>query len=159
MDKEDGVPSHNIIQPSSSVKLLSRVRLYDPVDSSTPSLSVHHQLLEFTQTHVHWVGDVIQPSHLLSSAGSHHGKSHPWQSSCGEDLTGKGGSGLEGFPGPAQASTPKPKSVYCLLCFSPTLLTLVGGYPRPSFSEQNQFRALINKSPGLERSISILTLC
>ena len=34
---------------------------------STPGLPVHHQLLEFTQTHVHWVGDAIQPSHPLSS--------------------------------------------------------------------------------------------
>ena len=37
------------------------------MDRSTPGLPVHHQLLEFTQTHVCWVGDVIQPSHLLSS--------------------------------------------------------------------------------------------
>ena len=33
----------------------------------TPGLPVYHQLPEFTQTHVHWVGDAIQPSHLLSS--------------------------------------------------------------------------------------------
>ena len=37
------------------------------MDCSTPGLSVHHQLLELTQTHVHWVGDVIQPFHLLFS--------------------------------------------------------------------------------------------
>ena len=37
------------------------------MDCSTPGLPVHHQLLEFTQTHVHWVGDAIQPSHPLSS--------------------------------------------------------------------------------------------
>ena len=34
---------------------------------STPGLPVHHQLLAFTQIHVHWVGDAIQPSHPLSS--------------------------------------------------------------------------------------------
>ena len=34
---------------------------------SMPGLPVHHQLPEFTQTHVHWVGDAIQPSHSLSS--------------------------------------------------------------------------------------------
>ena len=34
---------------------------------STPGLPVHHQLPEFTQSHVHWVGDTIQPSHPLSS--------------------------------------------------------------------------------------------
>ena len=39
----------------------------DPTDCSTPGLPVHHQLPEFTQTHVHWVGDAIQPSHPLSS--------------------------------------------------------------------------------------------
>ena len=41
--------------------------LCDPVDCSMPGLSVHHQLPEFTQTHIHWVGDDIQPSHPLSS--------------------------------------------------------------------------------------------
>ena len=41
--------------------------LCDPMDCSTPGLPVHHQLPEFTQTHVHWVGDAIQPSHPLSS--------------------------------------------------------------------------------------------
>ena len=35
----------------------------DPMNHSTPGLPVHHQLLEFTQTHVHRVGDAIQPSH------------------------------------------------------------------------------------------------
>ena len=44
--------------------------LCDPVDCSRPGIPVHHQLLEFTQTHVHWVGDVIQPSHPLSSPSS-----------------------------------------------------------------------------------------
>ena len=51
----------------SSVQSLSCFRLCDPMDRSTLGLPVHHQLLEFTQTHVHWVGDAIQPSHLLSS--------------------------------------------------------------------------------------------
>jgi len=38
-----------------------------PINCSTPGLPVHHQLLEFTQTHVHRVSDAIQPSHPLSS--------------------------------------------------------------------------------------------
>ena len=37
------------------------------MNRSTPGLPVHHQLPEFAQTHVHWVGDAIQPSHPLSS--------------------------------------------------------------------------------------------
>ena len=41
--------------------------LCDPMDCSTPGLPVHHQLPEFTQIHVHWVGDAIQPSHPLLS--------------------------------------------------------------------------------------------
>ena len=41
--------------------------LCDPMNRSTPGLPVHHQLLEFTQTHVHRVSDAIQPSHPLSS--------------------------------------------------------------------------------------------
>ena len=40
--------------------------LCDPMNRSTPGLPVHHQLPEFTQTHVHGVGDAIQPSHPLS---------------------------------------------------------------------------------------------
>ena len=41
--------------------------LCDPMNCSTPGLPVHHQLLEFTQTHVHRVSDAIQLSHTLSS--------------------------------------------------------------------------------------------
>ena len=41
--------------------------LCDPKNCSTPGLPVHHQLPEFTHTHVHLVGDAIQPSHPLSS--------------------------------------------------------------------------------------------
>ena len=50
-----------------SVQSLSHVKLCDPMNRSTPGLPVHHQFPESTQTHVHWVGDVIQPSHPLSS--------------------------------------------------------------------------------------------
>ena len=41
--------------------------LCDPMNRSTPGLPVHHQVPESTQTHVHWVGDAIQPSHPPSS--------------------------------------------------------------------------------------------
>ena len=44
--------------------------LCNPMDCSTPGLPVHHQLLEFTQTHFHRVSDAIQPSHPLSSLSS-----------------------------------------------------------------------------------------
>ena len=54
--------------------------LCNPMDCSTPSLLVYHQLPEFAQTHVHWVGDAIQPSHCLASLSppafnlsQHHG--------------------------------------------------------------------------------------
>ena len=42
--------------------------LCNPIDCSKPGLPVHHQFPEFTQTHAHWVGDAIQPSHPLSSS-------------------------------------------------------------------------------------------
>ena len=45
----------------------SCLTLHDPMNRSTPGLPVHHQLPEFTQTHVHRVGGAIQPSHPLSS--------------------------------------------------------------------------------------------
>ena len=41
--------------------------LCDPMNHSTPGLPVYHHLPEFTQTHVHWVSDAIQPSHPLPS--------------------------------------------------------------------------------------------
>ena len=44
----------------------SCLTLCDPMACNTPGFPVHHQLLEFTQTHVCWVGDAIQPSHPLS---------------------------------------------------------------------------------------------
>ena len=54
-------------EPSQSGQSLSLVWLYNPMNRSTPGLHVHHQLLEFTQTHVHWVGDAIKTSHPLLS--------------------------------------------------------------------------------------------
>ena len=75
---------------SSSVQSLSCVRLCDPMDCSTPGFPVHHQLLEPTQTHIHYVGDAIQPSHpvvpfspafyLSQHQGLFQGvsSSHPW---------------------------------------------------------------------------------
>ena len=55
----------------SSVQFISVTQscptLCNPMNCSTPGLPVHHQLLEFTQTHDHWVDDAIQQSHPLSS--------------------------------------------------------------------------------------------
>ena len=51
----------------SSVQVLGHVRLCDPMNCSMPGLPVHHHLPEFTETHVHRVGDAIQPSHPLLS--------------------------------------------------------------------------------------------
>ena len=55
----------NLLQFSSVAQ--SCPTLWDPMNHSTPGLPVHHQLPEFPQTHVHWVGVAIQRSHLLSS--------------------------------------------------------------------------------------------
>ena len=60
-------PTLSFLLTSGSVQFISVVQscptLCDPVNCSTLGLPVHHQLLEFTQTHVHRVGDAIQPSH------------------------------------------------------------------------------------------------
>ena len=64
--------------------------LCDPMNRSTPGLPVHHQLPEFTQTHVHQVSDAIQPSHPLSSPSppapnpSQHQSLFQWVNSSSE---------------------------------------------------------------------------
>ena len=63
---------YNEISPHISHNQFSSVTqscltLCGPMDCSTSGLLVHHQLPEFTETHAHWVGDAIQPSHPLSS--------------------------------------------------------------------------------------------
>ena len=68
----------------------SCLTLGNPMNRSTPGLSVHQQLPEFTQTHVHRVSDVIQPSHPLSSLSppapnpSQHQSLFQWVSSSHE---------------------------------------------------------------------------
>ena len=49
--------------PQFSSVTQSCLTLCNPMNHSMPGLPVHHQLQEFTQTHIHWVGDDIQPSH------------------------------------------------------------------------------------------------
>ena len=60
-------PAFSSVQFSHSVQFSSVAQscptLCDPVNCSMPALPVHHQLPEFTQTHIHWVSDAIQPSH------------------------------------------------------------------------------------------------
>ena len=57
--QERGIKSIRSVQSCPTVR--------DPMNHSTPGLPVHHQFLEPTETHVHLVGDAIQPSHPLSS--------------------------------------------------------------------------------------------
>ena len=63
--------SSHLIHPSQSPQIRSVAQscptLCNPMNHSTPGLPVYHQLLEFTQTHVHRVSDAIQPSHPLLS--------------------------------------------------------------------------------------------
>ena len=65
------LPRHWDLRPGAilqfSTVAQSSPTLCNPVNHRTPGLDVHYQLPEFTQTHVHWVGDAIQPSHPLSS--------------------------------------------------------------------------------------------
>ena len=66
-----GLPFPPPGKPLQSVQFSSVAQLCptlcDPMNRSTPGFPVHHQLTEFTQTHVHRVGDAVQPSHPLST--------------------------------------------------------------------------------------------
>ena len=64
-DGQDTNLTKSSVQFSSVAQLCPT--LCDPMNCSTPGLPVHHQLPGFTQTHVHWVSDAIQPSHPLLS--------------------------------------------------------------------------------------------
>ena len=57
----------NMFVQFSSLQSLRHVWLRDSMNCSMPGLPVHHQLPEFTKTHIHWVADAIQASHPLSS--------------------------------------------------------------------------------------------
>ena len=59
--------SASLVSQSISSVAQSCLTLCNPMDCSMPRFPVHHQLPEFTQTHVHWVGDAIQSSHPQSS--------------------------------------------------------------------------------------------
>ena len=65
--KEDVTKTWFIYKSQFSLVSQLCLTLCDPMDCSTPGLPIHYQLPEFTQTHVHWVSDTIQPSHPLSS--------------------------------------------------------------------------------------------
>ena len=92
--KEESVLSTSI----SSVRIRSVTQscptLGDPMNCSTPGLPVHHQLPEFTQTHVHRVSDAIQPSHPLASPSppapnpSQHQSLFQWVNSSHEAAKG-----------------------------------------------------------------------
>ena len=66
-DGRDDIKYHFIRSDQVRSVAQSCPTLCDPMNRSTPGLPVHHQLPDFTETHVHWVSDAIQPSHPLSS--------------------------------------------------------------------------------------------
>ena len=79
---EKGTATHSSVQACRihglySVQSLSRVRLCDPVDCSTPGFPGHHQLPEFIHTHVHSVGDAIRTSHSSVGPFFFHFQSFP----------------------------------------------------------------------------------
>ena len=66
-DREAWHPWGPRVQQDFSSVSQTCLTLSEPMDCGIPGRPVHHQLPEFTQTHVHWVGDTIQPSHPLLS--------------------------------------------------------------------------------------------
>ena len=128
--------------------------LCDPINRSMPGLPVHHQLLEFTQTHGHWASDAIQPSHPLSSPSpapnpsQHQGlfqwvnsshevarvlefqiQHHSFQRNPRADLLQNGLVGSPCSPRDSQESSPTPQfesvnSLALSLLHSPTLTSI-----------------------------------
>ena len=134
--------------------------LYSPMGCSIPGLPVHHQLPEFTQTHVHWVSDAIQPPHPLSSPSpafnpSQHQGLFQWVSSSHQvakvlefqlqhrsfqgtartDLLQDGLVGSPCSPRDSQKSSPTPqfKSITLSFLFGPTLTFIHDCWKNHSF--------------------------
>ena len=91
---EESRLASSVLHQFSSVQSLIRVRLCDSMNCSTPGLPVHHQAPEFTQIHVHGVGDAIQPSHPLSSPSPPAPNSSQHQSFTMSQLFASGGQGI-----------------------------------------------------------------
>ena len=82
---------------------------------------------------------------MTQSAGSQHGRSHPWQGHVEETWQARW-IRTQGTPWMCLSIYPKTRICLTIFCLSPTLLTLTGGYPRPPFSGKSQLRALVNVS-------------
>ena len=109
----------------------SCLTLCDPMNRSMPGLPVHHQLLESTQTHVHRIGDAIQPSHPLSSPSppAPNPSHQSFQRTPMTDLLQNGLVGSPCSPRDSQESSPTPQfksinsSAFSFL-HSPTLTSI-----------------------------------
>ena len=162
-DREAGLKLKHCNNTDTTVQFSSVAQscptLCDPMNSSTPSFPVRHQLLESTQTDVHWFGDAIQSSHPLSSPSSpavnlsqHQGllkwvhSSHPvakvlefqlqHQSYQWTPRTGLVGSPCS--PRDSQESSPTPQcksinSSALSFLYSPTLISIQGYWKNHSF--------------------------
>ena len=112
------------------------------MDCSTPRLPVHHQLQEFTQTRVHWVGNAIQPSHPLSSSSppafnlSQHQGLFKWVSSSHEvaKVLDSVTQSCPNLCDPMDCSTPELSTLHYLPDFVQTHLYWVGDAIKPSHS-------------------------
>ena len=153
--------------------------LCDPKDCSTPGLPVPHQLLEFTQTRVHWVSDAVQPSHPMLSPSPpafsliQHQGLFKWVSSLHEvakgsefqlqhqsfqcifrtDFLWKGLAGSLCSPRDPQESSPTPqfKSINSALSFlcSPTLTSIHDYWKNHSFEFKNEAFILLYRADSM----------
>ena len=155
--------------------------LYEATVSSQNQMSITFNLYAEYIMQDPGLGETQAGIKIEGSAGSQHGRSHPWQGhaketwqarlqdsrdSLGRSHTWQGHAEETwrarrirtwGTPWTCLSIYPKTRICLTILCLSPTLLTLTGGYPWPPFSEKSQLRALVNKSPGHDRSVSIQT--
>ena len=95
----------------------------------------------------------IQDREETVNAGSQHGRSHPWQGHAEETWRARW---IRTWGTPLTCSSIYPQTrIYFMPCINSSDIN--GDYPRPPFSGENQLRALANKSPGHDRSVSVQT--
>ena len=135
--------------------------LFPQIDTFVFFLLWTANMVDYTDLFFNWASLTSQDTSPWLSLSFHiAGHSLPgFADGCRGDLTGEADPDSRA-PWTCLSICPGTKvccPLFTILCLSPAPLTLTGGSPRPPFSEGNQVRALVNMSPGHERSISVLT--
>ena len=139
----------------------------NPMNHSTAGLPVHHQLLEFTQIHVHWVGDAIQPSHPLLSASLPALNLSQHQFNCSVMSDSLWSHEEQHARPPCPSPTPRVHPKPCPLCWwcHPTILSSVipfsscpQSFPASGSFQMSQIFTSGGQSIGVSALISVLPM-